>query len=133
MKEMYTIRNPKTGETITREFTAAQLCEAARDGYTITRKPAAPQIIETRTMDAATLRNVCIINSWYTRGTCAQYNRLFDRLRNERGDLANLTTAKLYEIAEDIRQHSDLPDDYDTPCIMFELARRCTVCFSVAE
>lgn len=96
-------------------------------------EPAAPQIEEVRTLDADDLRALCIRREWYTRGTCAQYNGLFDRLRTERGDLANLTTAKLYEIAEDIRQHSDLPDDYDAPCIMFELARRCTVSFSMAE
>lgn len=91
--------------------------------------PAAVEYVETRTMDAETLRSVCIVNSWYTRGTNAQYNGLFDRLRDERGNLADLTTAKLAEIAADIYHHSDLPNDYGIPEIMFELARRCTVCF----
>lgn len=91
--------------------------------------PAPVEYTETRTMDATTLRSVCIVNSWYTRGTNAQYNGLFDRLHDERGDLAHLTTAKLAEIAQDIAEHSDLPEGYDVPAVMFELARRCTVCF----
>lgn len=93
------------------------------------QEAAGTEYTEKRTMDAGTLRSICIQNDWYTRGTCAQYNGLFDRLHDQRGDLVNLTTAKLAEIAQDIAEHSELPEDYDLPCIMFELARRCTVTF----
>lgn len=93
------------------------------------QEPATVEYTEKRTMDAGTLRNICIQNDWYTRGTCAQYNGLFDRLHDQRGDMVNLTTAKLAEIAQDIAEHSELPEDYDIPCIMFELARRCVVSF----
>lgn len=35
----------------------------------------AEQYTEIRTMDAFTLRGICIKNHWYTRGTCDQYGK----------------------------------------------------------
>lgn len=130
--KIYTIRNPKTGETITREFTTAQLREAVRDGYTVTSQPAAPQITETRTMSATKLRSVCIQHDWYTCGTNKEYGKLFDRLYDSDGIPAHLTTEKLAEIAQDIMDHSRITD-YTITSVMFELARSCTVYFDIAE
>lgn len=87
---------------------------------------------ETRTMEADKLRALCIKNSWYTRGTCAQYNNLFDRLYDSDGCPVNLTTEKLAEIAQDIMEHSEITD-YTITSVMFELARFATVYFDIAE
>lgn len=90
------------------------------------------KIIETRIMDASKLRALCIKNSWYTRGTCAAYNNLFDRLDDADGCPVNLTTEKLAEIAQDIMEHSEITD-YTVTTVMFELARVATVYFDIAE
>jgi len=87
--------------------------------------------IEIRNMDAAQLRGLCIKNSWYTRGTCAQYNTLFDRLYDECGCPVNLTTEKLAEIANDIMEHSEIVD-YTITTVMYELAKYSTTYFEEA-
>lgn len=88
-----------------------------------------PEYTETRTMSADALRALCIRKNWYTRGTCAEY----DRLLHSCGLLRHLETADLARIAQDIVKHSNMPDGYDVPAVMFELARICTVCFDVKE
>lgn len=89
----------------------------------------AEQYTEIRTMDDFTLRGICIKNHWYTRGTCDQYGKLFDRLLQD-GRPANLTTAKLAEIAADIMAHSDMEPDYQMEDVMFALAADCITHFS---
>lgn len=86
------------------------------------------QYTEIRTMDVFTLRDICIKNHWYTRGTCDQYGKLFDRLLQD-GRPANLTTAKLAEIAADIMAHSDMEPDYEMEDVMFTLAADCITHF----
>ena len=88
-----------------------------------------PQITEQRTMDAEDLRALCIKKEWYTYGNNEEYRRLFTRLQNEDGTPANMTPAKLYEIAEDIRRASDWK--WTTSSIMFELARICCSFFDI--
>lgn len=83
---------------------------------------------ETRSMDAGTLRDICIRNNWYTRGTNADYNRLFDRLYDDAEDPLHLTTEKLAEIAQDILDHSNITD-YTITTVMVELAQNCIVWF----
>lgn len=145
--ETLTVTNPETGDTITREFTASQLREVARDGYAVTSEPeleeveestptadpAAPQYTETRIMYGDQLRALCIRQDWYTRGTCSEYERLFDRLNDEHGNFRNLATADLAGIAQDIADHSVLADGWEVTDIMYELARVCTVTFGTVE
>lgn len=100
---------------------------------TETEQPTAAQYTETRIMYADQLRALCIRHSWYTRGTCSEYERLFDRLQDERGNLRNLTTADLAGIAQDIADHSIMFDGWDIPDIMYELACACTVTFGTVE
>ena len=103
---------------------AALLDEAEAPAETTTE-----QYTETRTLDAFTLRDICIKHHWYTRGTCDQYEKLFDRLLHD-GHPANLTTAKLAEIAADIMTHSDMEPDYEMEDVMFTLAANCITHFS---
>ena len=85
--------------------------------------------LETRVLNAVSLRSLCIQQNWYTCGNNAEYAKLFDRLHDADGVCVNLTTEKLAEIAQDIYDHSDLSGDYTLTAIMFELARNCTVYF----
>lgn len=88
---------------------------------------------EYRTMDASTLRRVCIANNWYTNGTNEEYGNLFSRLRNCYGYAENLTTEKLVEIANDIWEHSEMPSDCTLETVLFELNRNCCTTFDVDE
>lgn len=92
-------------------------------------EPAGPQITESRIMDADDLRALCIEKEWYTYGNNAEYDRLFQRLDNPDGTRAEMTSAKLYEIAEDIRRASDWR--WTTPAIMYELVRICRSFFDI--
>ena len=63
---------------------------------------------ETRTLSAEDLRNLCIKNHWYTKGTCEEYSHLlYDLAENKE----HLTTDDIIEIAEDIVAHSEIDDD----------------------
>ena len=84
---------------------------------------------ETRILSADKLRALCIERDWYTLGDCEEYSALFDKLRDCLWQSVEMTTEKLAEIAQDIMEHSDLPEDYTITCIMFELARICTTYF----
>lgn len=85
---------------------------------------------ETRTLNVYDLRNCCIRNNWYTRGTCKEYEALFDKLNDDTGCPVNMTTEKLVEIAEDIWEHSKITD-YTLETVLFELARTCTTYFEI--
>lgn len=86
---------------------------------------------ETRTMSACDLRALCIRHDWYTRGTCEEYERLFDRLHDSDGCPVNLTTEKLAEIAADIMEHSEITD-YTITSVMYELNRTAHTYFDIA-
>lgn len=87
------------------------------------------KIQEIRTMTAEELRSLCIRKNWYTRGTNEEYENLLS-LTGSAWEPVHLTTEKLAEIATDIMCHSDMSPDYDLCCVMYELARACTVCFN---
>ena len=53
------------------------------------------QYKETRCLESGKLRALCIKHDWYTRGTNEEYSALFDRLYDEDGCRANMTTEKL--------------------------------------
>ena len=54
-------------------------------------------------MDMSDLRNVCIRNDWYTRGTNDEYARLLTMVKDSK-----VTDSKLMKIAMDIYEHSDM-------------------------
>lgn len=82
---------------------------------------------EIRIMYYDDLRSVCIRNDYYTRGTNAEYEALFGKLRDGCCNLRNITTELLAEIATDIKAHSDTEDEITD--IMYNLARVCISCF----
>lgn len=89
------------------------------------------KIIEKRTLSMYRLRNLCVRNNWYTRGTNEDYDRLLSSVHNDKYEAVEMTTEKLAELAEDIMRHSDMSADYDICCVMFELAEACVTCFEM--
>lgn len=87
-------------------------------------------IKEIRILPFENLRTVCIKRNWYTRGTCEEYENLFNRLRDENGNAIQVTTGVLYALAEDIMAHSKMEDDYEITDVMFELATNCITYFT---
>jgi len=81
---------------------------------------------EIRRLTARDLRELCINQNWYTKGTQQEYNHL---LLDLAADKEHLTTTDIIEIAEDIRAHSEYPDIYDVGAIAWEVNRICSVCF----
>lgn len=88
-------------------------------------------IKETRYITLTKLRALCIEKNWYTKGTNEEYYNLFKRLNNEKNVYKHIDTKTLYEIANDIKEHSKT--DYDITDIMFELAEISTTCFEIEE
>lgn len=86
---------------------------------------------ETRILDSTKLRQICIENDWYTRGTNEEYANLFSKLHDEAGCPENMTTEKLAEIAQDIMEHSEI-SDYTITSVMYVLARGCYTYFDIA-
>lgn len=88
-------------------------------------------IKETRYITSGELRSLCIEKNWYTKGTNEQYYNLFKMLNNGNFESKNLTKKDLYNIANDIKKHSDTY--YEITDIMFELADISTTCFEIVE
>ena len=86
-------------------------------------------IKEIRNLPFDKLRSLCIRNNWYTRGTCEEYEALFNRLENENGNPIHVTTEVLYSVAMDIMEHSKISDDYSVADVMYELALSCITYF----
>lgn len=75
---------------------------------------------ERRELYASDLRELCIKNKWYTRGTNEDYNNLFDFIRGK-----EITTDAIVDIAFNIFQHSNLQEE-SFSFVMFEVGRICT-------
>ena len=85
---------------------------------------------ERRTLYATDLRAACVFNDWYTRGTNAEYDALFAKLRDNDGRYTDITTEKLAEIATDIYNHSEHDNAEEITNIMFVLGRACVSHFA---
>ena len=59
-------------------------------------------------LDAMELRDICVKGRYYTRGTNSEYCHLFSKVLDMDGDIKDLTEEDMYEIAEDIVEHSDI-------------------------
>lgn len=78
---------------------------------------------ERRVLYASDLRELCIKNRWYTKGTNEDYNNLFDSIRKK-----EITSDMIIDIAFDIFQHSNLQEE-SFSYIMFEVGKTCTTLF----
>lgn len=59
-------------------------------------------ITEKRTITADDLRTMCVMHEWFTGGTIADYESMFETWCN-----INLTTTKIEDLAQYIIDHSD--------------------------
>lgn len=59
-------------------------------------------IKEVKKMDTSKVRNMCIRCNWYTAGNNADYENMFSMCND------NITPEKLYEIAKDIYEHTNV-------------------------
>ena len=59
------------------------------------------EITVTRLWTCDSIRRACIDNNLYTRGTCEEYERMFEMARNNDPTIENL-----YRVAQDINDHS---------------------------
>lgn len=76
---------------------------------------------EVRKLYFADLRNLCIRKNWFTRGNCAEYDRLLDIARlND-----NITTDHIVTMARMIVEHTDFTDECNFESVCFELLRIC--------
>lgn len=85
------------------------------------------QIEETKSWHPERVRECCIENQWYTRGTCEEYDQMLDFVRDNKPTIGNVFT-----VAKDIYLHSDFDSRYDaedevTEAIMFHLNREAIV------
>ena len=86
---------------------------------------------ETRILDSAKLRSLCIKHDWFTCGDNEEYATMFAKLHDDMGCPENMTTEKLAEIATDIMEHSEI-SDYTITSVMCELAHACYTYFDEA-
>lgn len=61
------------------------------------------KIKETKRLDNDKVRAMCIRCNWYTAGTNEDYSNMFKMCNAD-----NITPAKLYEIAKDIYEHTNI-------------------------
>lgn len=73
---------------------------------------------EVRRIYSEELRELCIKNRWYTKGTAAEYAHLLNELAHEK---ENITTDDIVEIAQDVVEHSDTDQEFTSIC--FDIAR----------
>lgn len=85
------------------------------------------RVNETRTVSADDLRQLCIRQNWYTKGTNEDYGKLLDMAH----DTVNVTAYHIADMAEDIKEHSDT--EYKVSEICFEIARICYSHFELTE
>ena len=78
---------------------------------------------ETRMMSSEDLRNLCIRQNWFTRGTNEEYDKLLAMTKKE-----NITTDDIVEMATLIVEHSVEQFELFTT-IMFYLAQICSTHF----
>ena len=65
---------------------------------------------EIRRMTPEDLRNLCVRQDWYTKGTNEDYGKLMERCRDENGEYKKLSLKDIYWMGYDIFMHSDTSD-----------------------
>ena len=86
----------------------------------------------TRTLSKESVRQVCVNHQYYTRGDNRAYMEMFSMLDyTTKTSGSNITSGRLYDIAEDIKDHSDTDDSIEE--IMSNLAVHITCSLYILE
>lgn len=80
---------------------------------------------EVRTITALSLRQLCIDKDWYKSGNNEEYKHLLFDLAE---DKSNLTTDDIIEIAKDIVEHSEMPENA-IEYVAFTITKKCDTYF----
>ena len=85
---------------------------------------------ETRKIQAADVRSLCISQGWYSAGTVKAYDNLLSYVYSLEEE--NITTEILEKLAYDIKSHTSNPEweDTDLETYMYYLAK---ICYSIFE
>jgi len=88
-------------------------------------------MIETRILEASDLRNVCVVNGYYTRGSVKSYEKLFDMI-----PAGNVTIEDIYNMAYDITIYSDTEKEGCSEKeflenVMFKIGKACNTLFEL--
>lgn len=73
-------------------------------------------IIAERTWESYNIRDLCVKQNWYTRGTNKEYTKMLNSIDKKKPTLGNMT-----KIAQDIVDHSE--EGLDVPTVLFYLER----------
>lgn len=83
---------------------------------------------ELRLLAPGKLRQLCIAENWYTKGTNQEYEHLLYDLTHRGRE--NMTTEDIQAVAQDIMDHTDpSAGDYDLCAIAFNVAGICVSMF----
>lgn len=85
------------------------------------------KIKEFRLLTPFKLRNLCIKNNWYTRGTNDEYNHLLRELTHDGRE--HMTTEDIEAVALDIMGHSYIDEEQDVCSIMWSVNEACNTVF----
>jgi len=85
------------------------------------------KIKEVRLLAPFKLRNLCIKNSWYTKGTNDEYDHLLRELTH--GGREHMTTEDIEAVASDIMAHSVIDDEQDILSVMWSVNEVCNTVF----
>lgn len=87
--------------------------------------------VEHSRLDWADVRALCIEKNFYTGGDCEEYDNLAQLIYSWEDEEQDITAEMLQVVAEDILSHSYT--EYNLEAIMFELSRKVTRYYVVAE
>lgn len=83
-------------------------------------------------LDWADVRALCIEKDLYTSGDCHDYDELAQLIYSWEDNDEDITAEMLQVVAEDIIEHS-YDTEYNVEALMFELSKRVTRYYTVAE
>ena len=89
-------------------------------------------IVEKRYLTMEDLHALCVEHGWFTLGSVEESKKLLWLVNNRNGSSRNISTDRLYHIAELIVKHSK-PGTTEILGVtggMYCLAERCTTCFT---
>lgn len=64
------------------------------------------RVKEIRRFNTVKVNRMCVDNSWYTKGSVEDYDRMMSMCRKD-----HITTSQLYKIAKDIYEHTDVNNE----------------------
>lgn len=89
-------------------------------------------IVEKRYLTMENLHALCVEHGWFTLGSVEESKKLLWLVNNRNGSSRNISTDRLYHIAELIVKHSkpETTEILGVTGVMYCIAERCTTCFT---